>query len=202
MGMGDCFPEWLKRRVAGRIGPPIDDVPPYPVYQKQPLIGSADNNLSPSFNVADAFFDGFSGTVLLAAIPTTIIKITPRNAYDTIVITVFDNQTPPVNNRGAPIFLSMDRPGRITTETPLQQNPEICVCAANAFAVADTSSFPTVVAVPTIFNLGGATQQISNNITFPTPKTNRPFYVWFGDSIQGVPIIAANFSITWYVQGR
>lgn len=202
MSERDCFPQWLKNRTAQRIGPPIDSAIPYPVYQQQPPIISADNPLSASLNISDAFFKSFAGTILLAAIPTTIIKVTPRDVYDTINVSGLDNNPVLVNNRGVPIFFSMDRPGRITNEVPFQGNPEICVCAANAFAIADVSSFPTCIAVPQVFNLGGGGHQVYSTFVFTTPKTNRPFYVWFGDGIQGTPTVAANFKITWYVQGR
>src|SRR5688572_17308585 len=118
----DCWPDWLKRRSAQRLGPEIDDVIPYPVYQQQPTINSAENNLSPSINVGDAYYECFAGRILLAVINTTIVKVTPRHAYDTIMVTAFDNDPggAPTNLDGVPILFSFDRPGRITQELPMQ----------------------------------------------------------------------------------
>jgi hypothetical protein len=199
--MDGCFPDWLKNRSAGRLGPGIDELIPYPVYQRPPLILSADNNNSPSGNVNDAFFDCASGRILNAVINTTIVKIEPRNAYDTITVCAWDSSNT-INLRGCPIFFSMNRPGRMLIETPVGDNPEISFATARAFDVNDFSSYAMLIQIAGNLNVGAADAEAITQLIVPTPKTNRPFYLWFGDGIQGIAPQAANFTATWTVVGR
>jgi len=208
----DCFPEWMKRRASRTMGPPIDELIPTPIYQRQELVLSPYNENSPSENLSDAYFKSFASRILTANLNQTIVKITPRDAYDTIIINAWDNGVSAAASRGTTIFFSVNRPGRIITEPMNAGNPEASLCTANFFNIADPSSFPTCMATPISFFIGTANGIISTNLVFKSPKTNRPFYFWFSDGgtvgapaaagTVGLPTIAANFKVTWVVLGR
>lgn len=200
--MDDCFPPWLQRNTSRRLGPTIDEAIPYPVYQEQEAILSDDNPNSPSLNISDSYFKSIAGTIITGQVATRIIEIIPRDLYDTVVIMAFDNNPIVANKRGFPIFLSMDRPGRIVTADLIAGNPEAKLCISTAFDAADFSSYPTAIAVSQLFQIAGANAVIATNLTYPTPKTNRPFYVWFSDTTPPGNTIAVAFKITWYLQGR
>lgn len=193
---GECWPGWLERDTVARLGPGISDVIPYPVYQVQPPVISQENPNGNNLNLNDAFFQCASGIIAGGSVGTTIIHVMPNNVYDTILIMALDTaRTVPV-----PIFLSMDRPGRITTETAQQGNPEVSVCVATtmtaALAALDVSSLPTCVQI-------GQPSTILpySSLVFSSARSNRSFYLWFGDSVVPAPTNAA-FKASWLTQGR
>ena len=215
MALKPCWPEWLTRRNRDRFGPEYGSDVPYPVYQVQPSILSADNSNTSSQGKNDAYFQGVASTIALANIDTTIIHIMPNNVYDTISIVAFPfpDQTPNANANlrvpsfSVPIFFSMDRPGRITTETQIQGSQEAMLASASVFSPIDPSSFPTCIQVPqTQLNQAlNAPSAVYTNFLYPTVKTDRPFYFWFGDGINTLPAAAITgiaFKASWYVQGR
>lgn len=212
MALKPCWPEWLTRRNRDRYGPEYGSDVPYPVFQVQPAVISADNANVSSQVVNEAFFQSVASQIAVGNLDTTIIHVMPMNVYDTINIVCFTSPVsvagpPRIPSIGTPIFFSLDKPGRITSEVQLQGSQEAFVATATAFNPTDPSSFPSCIQQPTVSTnpaLNAATG-IYTNFLYPTVKTNRPFYVWFADGINTIPPAPAtevNFKISWYVQGR
>jgi hypothetical protein len=208
-----CWPEWLTRRNRERFGPEYGSDVPYPVYQVQPSILSADNPNATTQGVNEAFFQGAAGRVAIANLDTTIIHVMPKNVYDTINIVCFTSPASAAGPprlpalTGTPVFFSLDKPGRIASEVKLSASEEVFVATASVFSPTDFSSYPSCIQSPNVTpeeTLTNATA-IYTSFLYPTVKTNRPFYFWFGDGINGLPVAPAthvNFKVSWYVQGR
>lgn len=209
----DCFPRWLQRITAQRYGPNFQGDIPYPVYQVQPAVLDANNPVSSSIMADDAFYQSVSGQIALNVLPNRIVHIQPMNVFDTITVCAFSAPAgavgpPTVPDIAPPIFFSFDKPGRITSEAPIQGSVEAFLGTANAFDPNDFSSYPNCVIVPPT-ELNGALNKIAVAYTtafIETVKTNRPFYVWFNDGIatppNGTSATEVCFKIAWYVQGR
>jgi hypothetical protein len=211
MGPKTCWPEWLTRRNVQRFGPDFQGDIPYPIYQVQPAVLSADNPNTNAQVINDSFYQSAVGQILVSASPTTIVHIMPNNTYDTISIMAFTSPAfaagpPTIPDIGVPIYFSFDRPGRIVTEQPQQGSPEFQIATANAFDPGDPSGFPTCIVMPQVMLNRALTAPaaIYSSFQFPSVKTNRPFYFWFNDGIATPPqtATAINFKASWYVQGR
>jgi len=196
----DCFPNWLKRRNVSRYGPQIEDSVPYPVYQVQPAAISADNPNFTSIGANDSFFNPYAGVIATANIGTTVYQIMPANLYDTIDIVAEDLS----HALYIPIFLGFDRPGRLTTF--VQDGQEVNIYAANAvdttIAGFDRSSMFNYLSV------GTPQTPWYSCLHYDTLRTNRTFYVWFGQEIatggnfDPAPAVGAAFKIAWQTKGR
>lgn len=215
MALKPCWPDWLTRKTRDRFGPEYGSDIPYPVYQVQPSILSANNSNTSTQGKNDAYFQSVASQILLGNLDTEIIHVMPNTVYDTISIIAFPfpDQTPNVNANlrvpsfSTPIFFSMDRPGRITTEALIQGSQEAFLATATVFNPNDPSSFPTCITLPgeQLNQALNAPSAAYTNFLFPTVKTDRPFYFWFGDGINTLPAAAITgicFKATWYVQGR
>ena len=213
--MMECWPKWLTRHNNQTYGPNFSEPIPYPVFQQQQAVLSADNANQSSVSVADAYYQTASSRILLANLDTTIVHIMPNNAYDTINIVSFTSPVsaagpPRLPGLGTPLFFSMDKPGRYRAETPLGGSQEAFMSDPTqtlAFDPADPSSYPTCIQLPNSYaNLAlNAQAGIYTNFSYATIKTNRPFYFWFGDGINTLPVAPVthvNFKVSWFVQGR
>jgi len=210
MAREDCFPDWLQRLNRDRYGPNFGYPSPYPVYTVQPYVNSEENFTGPSIQLADAFYQFAGSSIPVANLATRVVHVMPRNPYDTITITAWVSplQTG-VNSPGVPIFFSFNRPGRITTETEIQGSVEAYLAVANAFdPVNDISSFPNCIIMPQEVSVANnsVVGMAYTVATFPTVKTNKPFYFWFNDGIATLPAAGAGnnvgFKAAWFVQGR